>query len=135
MAREKMDRILALIPPGMVKEIDAYQERHGLPTQAEAMRRLMRAALDADKPKKRSALAPDEAAALVVLEKLRKRIGAADASEAMEKLWRMLINWENEQDAPAPAPEQPSNPTVEPPTKPPTKRSGLLSRITVRKNT
>ena len=105
MTREKMTRILALIPPATVAEIDAYQKRHSIPTQAEALRRLIRDALDADKPKKRALLSDDEKAALVVLEKLRQRLGAADASDAMTKLWTLITNWENEETSPPPEPK------------------------------
>lgn len=114
-------------PPKLVAEIDAYKDRHQIATQAEAIRQLLQKAVDADKPKKRSNLSPDEAAALVVLEKLRKRIGAADASQAMEQLWRMLINWENEAEPSAPEPA-PAPPPTEPPAK-----GGILSKLTRKK--
>jgi hypothetical protein len=136
MTREKMTRILALIPPAMVSEIDAYQKRHGISTQAEAMRRLLRAALDQDKPKKRSSLSPDEAAALVVLEKLRKRLGDADAIETMKRVWHAMISF-TEGDVPPPptpqaAPATPSSDQDKPKEQPsPTqdKPQGIIGRV------
>jgi hypothetical protein len=112
MTKLPMKRILALFPSEMVTEIDAFQARHKITTQAEAIRTLVRSALDADKPKKRAALSPDEAAALVVLEKLRSRLGDADAAQTMNRLWHVMVDWQEREEAEIAAKEQ------QPPEKP-----------------
>ena len=85
-----MKRILTLLPPALVDEIDAYQARRKLPTQAEAIRQLLQAALDASKPTPRAPGLPkdlQEALQVVGLE-----LGATDQADTIRRLLRIAAS-------------------------------------------
>lgn len=82
-----MTRILALIPPDMVTDIGAFQARLKLPTQAEAIRTLLRAALDAYKPAARGVIYPADVRK--ALAERAAELGAEDEADLMRKLLRI----------------------------------------------
>src|SRR5687768_6807779 len=104
MAREPMTRLLVLMPPGLVDEIDKHADRTST-TRNEAVRQIVRAGLDALKPVSRRSLSPVDKARLEEMQEIEQMMEAAGApAEATRKVQMLIANWTEGDDPEPPAP-------------------------------
>jgi hypothetical protein len=104
MTKETKKQVMIYFAPTMVAELDAYASRNDC-SRGDAVRRLVRAGLEAEKPVSRRALSADDKAWLSIRAKIEALTEASDPVEVEAKIERLFANLE----APAPEPTKSKN--------------------------